>query len=158
MTHLKRPWCWERLKLGGEGDNRGWDGWMASPTQLAWVWVNSRSWWWTGRPACCSPWSRKESDMTERLNGTEHSVSCLEILFQPTPGPWQLTRQHSPFVSWNFILRRHFHIVNGYNIATIYSCWGFFTISNFLLFTWKCFPISIVKSSGNGLWSIFNFF
>ena len=41
--------CWERLKVGGEGD-RGWDGWMASSTQWTWVWVNSRSWWWTGRP------------------------------------------------------------------------------------------------------------
>ena len=46
----KKPWCWERLKAGGEGDNRGWDGWMASPTQWTWVWVNSGSWWWTGRP------------------------------------------------------------------------------------------------------------
>ena len=46
---LKRPWCWERLKAGG-GDNRGWDGWMASPTQWTRVWVNSGSWWWTGRP------------------------------------------------------------------------------------------------------------
>ena len=46
----KRPWCWERLKAGGEGDDRGWDGWMASPTRWTWVWVNSRSWWWTGRP------------------------------------------------------------------------------------------------------------
>ena len=38
------------LPLGGEGDDRGWDGWMASPTRRAWVWVNSGSWWWTGRP------------------------------------------------------------------------------------------------------------
>ena len=44
------PWCWERLKAGGEGDDRGWDGWMASPAQWRQVWVNSRSWWWTGRP------------------------------------------------------------------------------------------------------------
>ena len=44
------PWCWERLKVGGEGDDRGWDGWMASPTQWTWVWANSRSWWGTGRP------------------------------------------------------------------------------------------------------------
>ena len=49
LTHLTRPWCWERLKAGGEGDNRGWDGWMASVTQWMWVWVNSCSWWWTGR-------------------------------------------------------------------------------------------------------------
>ena len=50
LTHWERPWCWERLKAGGEGDNRGWDGWMVSPTQGTWVWVNSRSWWWTGKP------------------------------------------------------------------------------------------------------------
>ena len=49
LTHRKRPWCWERLGAGGEGDDIGWDGWMASPTQWAWVWVNSGSWWWTGR-------------------------------------------------------------------------------------------------------------
>ena len=46
----KDPNGWERLRAGGEGDNRGWDGWMASPTQWTWVWVNSGSWWWTGRP------------------------------------------------------------------------------------------------------------
>ena len=50
LTPWKRPWCWERLKAGGEEDDRGWDGWMASPTQWSWVWVNSGSWWWTGRP------------------------------------------------------------------------------------------------------------
>ena len=50
LTHLKRPWCWERLGTGGEGDDRGWDGWMASLTQWTWVWLNSGSWWWTGRP------------------------------------------------------------------------------------------------------------
>ena len=50
LTHWKRPWCWERLGAGGEGDDRGWDGWMASPTRWTWVWVNSGSWWWTGRP------------------------------------------------------------------------------------------------------------
>ena len=50
LTHWKRPWCWERLRAGGEGDDRGWDGWMASPTQWTWVWVNSGSWWWTGKP------------------------------------------------------------------------------------------------------------
>ena len=50
LTHLKRPWCWEGLRAGGEGDDRGWDGWMASPTQWTWVWVDSGSWWWAGRP------------------------------------------------------------------------------------------------------------
>ena len=50
LTHLKRPWCCERLKAGGEGDDRGWDGWMASPTRWTWVWVSSGSWWWTRKP------------------------------------------------------------------------------------------------------------
>ena len=50
LTHLKRPWCWERLKAGGEGDNRGWDGTITSLAQWTWVWINSRSWWWAGKP------------------------------------------------------------------------------------------------------------
>ena len=51
LTHLKISWCWERLRAGREGDDRGWDGWIASPTQWTWVWVDSGSWWWTGRPS-----------------------------------------------------------------------------------------------------------
>ena len=50
MTHWKRSWCWAGLGAGGEGNDRGWDGWMASPTRCTRVWVYSRSWWWTGRP------------------------------------------------------------------------------------------------------------
>ena len=49
-SHWKRPWCWEGLGAGGKGDDRGWNGWMASLTWWLWVWVNSGSWWWTGRP------------------------------------------------------------------------------------------------------------
>ena len=50
LFHLKRPWCRKRLKVGGEGDDRGWDDWMASPTLWAWVWVSSGSCWWAGKP------------------------------------------------------------------------------------------------------------
>ena len=50
VSPKKRPWCWERLRAGGEGDDRGWAGWMESLTQRTWVWVDSGSWWWTGRP------------------------------------------------------------------------------------------------------------
>ena len=50
LTHWKRLWCWEGLGAGGKGDDRGWDAWMASPTRWTCVWVNSGSWWWTGRP------------------------------------------------------------------------------------------------------------
>ena len=71
--HIWKDWYWERLKEGGEGDDRGWDGWMASPIQWVWVWVNSGSWWWTGGLVCCSPWVPKESDTNEwtELNWTE---------------------------------------------------------------------------------------
>ena len=55
LTYLKRLWCWERLKAGGEGNDRGCDCWMASPTQWRWVWVNSGSWWWTGWPGMLQP-------------------------------------------------------------------------------------------------------
>ena len=51
LTHWKRPWRWERLKAGREGDNRGWDGWMASRLDRHWVWASSVSWWWTGKPS-----------------------------------------------------------------------------------------------------------
>ena len=48
---MRRPWWWERLKAGGESDDRGWDGWMASPTQWTWPWANTRRWWRTGKPS-----------------------------------------------------------------------------------------------------------
>ena len=71
----KRLWCWEGLGAGGEGDDRGWDGWMASPTQWTWIWVNSGSWWWTGRPGLLrfmgSQSRTRLSDWTE-LNWRAH--------------------------------------------------------------------------------------
>ena len=72
LNHLKRPWCWERLKVGGEGDDRGWDCWVASPTQWTWVWVNSGSWWWTARPGVLRFMECKELDTTEWLNCTKN--------------------------------------------------------------------------------------
>ena len=72
LTHLKKPWYWERLKVGGEANGRGWDGWMASPTQWTWVWVNSGSWWWTGKPGVLqSLGSRRVGhDWVTKLNWT----------------------------------------------------------------------------------------
>ena len=74
LTHWKRPWCWERLKAWGEGNNRGWDGWMASPTWWTWVRASSGSWYGQGSLACCSPWVHKESDKIEWLTRTEGNV------------------------------------------------------------------------------------
>ena len=79
LTHLKRPWCWERLRAGGEGDDRGWDGWMVSPTWWTWVWVNSGSWWWTGRPGML--WSMESQrfghDWATELNWTIFITSTI---------------------------------------------------------------------------------
>ena len=70
-THWKRTWCWERLKAGGEGDDREWDGWMESLTRWTWVWTSSRSWWRTGKPGILQSWGHEESDTTEWLKWTE---------------------------------------------------------------------------------------
>ena len=69
---FEKTWCWERLKAG-EGDDRGWDGWMASPTQWTWVWVNSGSWWWTERPGILqfTGSQRVRHDWVTGLNWTE---------------------------------------------------------------------------------------
>ena len=86
---LKRPWYWERLKEG-QGDNRGWDGWMASPTQWTQVWVNSRSWWWTGRPGVLQSMGSQRVGHDERLNSTEWFRRwriCLQLR-RPGFDPW----------------------------------------------------------------------
>ena len=73
LTHWKRLWCWEGLGAGGEGEDRGWDGWMASLTLWTWVWVNSRSWWWTGRPGVLQFMGSRRvgHDWATELNWTE---------------------------------------------------------------------------------------
>ena len=65
LTPWKRPWHWERLKAGGEGDDRGWDGLKASLIQRTWVWVSSGSWWWTGKPGMLQFMGHKVWDMTD---------------------------------------------------------------------------------------------
>ena len=99
LTHWKKPWCWERLKAGREGDNRGWDGWMGTPIWWTWVWASSMSWWQIGKP-----WRAPVHGVTKswtwlrtwsKLNSnSEHfymplfatSMSSLEkcILFRPS--------------------------------------------------------------------------
>ena len=84
---IGNDWCWERLKAGGEGDGRGWDGWMASPTQWTWVWVNSGSWRWTGRRGVLQSIAsqRVRHDWATELNWSEliyiyiYTTSSLSI-------------------------------------------------------------------------------
>ena len=77
----KISWCWERLRTG-EGNDRGWDGWMASPTQWTWVWVGSGNWWWTGRPGVLQfmESQRVRHDWMAELNWcTKHTPSHLHM-------------------------------------------------------------------------------
>ena len=82
LTHWKRSWSWERSKAGGEGDNRGLDGWMASLTPGTWVWVNSGSWWWTGRPGVLQSMGpqRVRHDWATEVNKLV-SYMCIYYLF-----------------------------------------------------------------------------
>ena len=81
LTHWKRPWCWEGLGAGGEGDDRGWDGWIASLTRWTWVWINSESWWWKGRPGVL--WfmgsQRVGHDWATELNWIVHYIYTTSL-------------------------------------------------------------------------------
>ena len=76
LTDMKRACCWERLKAIGERDDRGYEGWMASPTQWTWVWVNFWSWWWIGRPDVLRfmGLQRVRHDWVTELNWTERII------------------------------------------------------------------------------------
>ena len=75
----KRPWCWERLKARVKGDNRGWDGWMASPTQCTRVWVNSGTWWCIGRPGMLQSMRSQKvwHDLATKLNWGIDSLNSI---------------------------------------------------------------------------------
>ena len=112
LTHWKRPWCWERLKAGEEGDDRGWDGWMAPLTWWAWVWVDSRSWWWTGRFGMLQSMGsqRIRHEWATELNWTDIS-KCLNNR--------GVIRLVLPRVNWQWVLFCfliiHFNYKKNYN-------------------------------------------
>ena len=91
---FEKTWCWEWLKVGGKGDDRGWDGWMASPTQWTWVWVSFGSWWWTGKPGVLL------SMGSQRVGhdwATDLQYACLENPMDR--GTWWVTFQGSQSVN-----------------------------------------------------------
>ena len=113
LIHLKRPWCWESLRVGGEGDDRGWDGWMASMTQWTWVWVVSRSWWWTGRPGLLQFMGsqRVRHDWVIELYWTEAkkpkcpSLECIYKIWNiHTHSPTHRGTDRIIFIHWKEIL------------------------------------------------------
>ena len=95
-SHWKGPWCWERLKAGGEGDDRGWDGWMASLTRWTWVWASFGNWWWTGSPGVLQSMGsqRVEHNWETELNWTDGWGSWRLSI---TTGVWMyLTSKRKP--------------------------------------------------------------
>ena len=123
LPHVKswligKDYCCEGLGAGGEGDDRGWDGWMASLTQWTWVWVNSRNWWWTGRPGVLRFMGsqRVGQDWVTELNRTECNIcaslvalQCRRPWFNSWVGkiPWRRVRlTHSSILAWKILMDR----------------------------------------------------
>ena len=101
LTHWKRPWCWERLKVGGEGDKRGWDSWMASLIWWTWVWVGSRSWWWTRRPDVLQSMGlqRVRHDWVTELNWGMYEVRSVRKISVSI-----LKKEKRFWIKWRFAL------------------------------------------------------
>ena len=81
LTHWKNPWCWERLKVGGERYDTGWDGWMASPSWWTWIWASSGSWWWTGNPGVLQ-------SMGSQIVGHNWTIELTDSIYKW--GTWDL--------------------------------------------------------------------
>ena len=114
-THWKGPWCWERLRAGGQGGDRGWDGWMASPTQQTWIWASSGSWWWTGKPGVLQSMGSQRVGhnwATAKVNSLHlsHSLTHLSIpilytsCFPPTaPESLRPSPTSHPLQPWHIL-------------------------------------------------------
>ena len=115
LTHWKRPWCWEKLKAGGEGDYSGWDCSMASLTGWTWVWVSSGSWWWTGKPGMLHSMGSQKIwlDWATELNWPERRIlrkhfACMLSCFSHVwffATPWTVAHQAPLF---HVILRQEY--------------------------------------------------
>ena len=105
---LERLCCWERLKEGGEGVDRGWDSWMASLTQWTWAWASSGRWWWTGKPVVLQSMGLQRVQFMTELNWTELNWGtspvqwlriCLTMHWTQVPSLVGGIRSHMPGVS-----------------------------------------------------------
>ena len=106
LSHLKRPWCWDGWKAGGEEEDRGWDGWMASLTWWTWVWASSRSWWWTGKPVMLQS---KRSQRVGHDWATELKWFCLYVWQNYKVGTKQAKfhRQNSTWERTDYMIQVH---------------------------------------------------
>ena len=150
LTHWKRLWCWEGLGAGGEGDDRGWDGWMASPTRWTWIWVNSRGWWWTGRPGVLQfmGLQRVGHDWETELNWT--LCFLLQSYAPETSSPQSSKTQILPcyFSLWNsWVFFHHHKIQASYRDSLILSFPPPLSLSTInwtqaKIYSWICYLIS----------------
>ena len=105
--HWNRPWCWERLKAGGEGDDRERDGWVASPPQWTWVWVSSRRWWRTGKPGMLQSMGsqRVKHDWVtkQQLVMVVIAQICTKV---KTHGPIHIHTQTQRLLTWSYFLMK----------------------------------------------------
>ena len=100
LTHWKRPWCWERLKrAGGQGDDRGWDGWMASPIWWTWAWVSSGSWWCLGKPGMLQSMALQR-DGHDRKDWTELNKLRTKRLINLIASSLWLAAHNNTLLKW----------------------------------------------------------
>ena len=133
VAEALRFWCWEGLGAGGEGDDRGWDGWMASLTRWMWVWVNSGSWWWTGRPGVLRFTGSKRvgHDWVTELHWTEHvNLWYFSFYFHLTHFYWN---KHKWFETLN-----HICLVNNESNLCYFPC-----------FSWVMYTLQLPGGSGS---------
>ena len=117
---LEKTWCWERVKAGGEGENRGWGGWMAPPTQCTWIWASSRRWWWAGSLVCCSPWACKEQDTTEWLNNKYNMALDFNIMW--CKRNFMELWIHALFTSLSYAIINSTNLDKLFNICLLFIC------------------------------------
>ena len=107
ITNWKRPWCWKRLRAGGEGDSRRWDGWMPSPSRWTWVCASSRSWWWTGKPGMLKPMGlqRVRHDWATKLNWLESTSANSHCLVNDFDKLFKISfdKRNRSFFYWIFL-------------------------------------------------------
>ena len=134
-THWKRPWCWERLKVGGEGDDRGLDGWMASLTQWTWLWASSRRWWRTGKPGVL------QSMGLQRVGHNWATEKQQILALFCTFSSWEISLY---FKQWVLDLSKRFILLIGVTtfsfLGSTLDFFGFYELSNFLAGCTSSFP------------------
>ena len=154
LTHLKRPWCWERLKTGEERFNRGWDGWMTLPTQWTWIWASSRRWWRTRKPGVLQSMEsqRVRHDwMTEQQQPDTQSqtslAKLLPLFVSPDirKAPWELSALEPFHLPHNQKLLNPEAIDKAEN-ARLPTSLSHFTVSKWMSHILSLSPVNLISN------------